>query len=224
MPISRQHCFHPASLSNAHWTLTTKLFGMCGYAVIVVALTALLCCQIVRQGNITSPSGHSIIKCRLKHHHATAGSPVKALKVVPMKQEGQLRNEVWFTCCIWSHKYQLHARIKFTIAIHATQILIPHRLNHDSILPVEAVFLGSDKVHACVAIAVSPLNLSVRRRALAYQLIHTNYVTGVLCNVCARYIQMPWCEGGDLFKWSPPSIAHAKEVLRQTLRVRHVQG
>ena len=147
MPISWQHCFHPAYLSNAHWTLTTKLFGMCGYAVFVVALTALLCCQIVRQGNITSPSGHSILKCRLKHHHATSGSPVKALKVVPMKQEGQLRNEVWYSCSTCSHNV---ARISFTVAYHATQILIPHRLNHDSILPVEAVFLGSDKVHACV--------------------------------------------------------------------------
>ena len=115
-------------------------------------------------------------------------------------------------CCarvrgVWQGRFSCalgHTRI---FGVRTIQATIVCRLSHPFILSVEAVFLGSDGINAYVQ---SPCHAS-----------GSPFFMGLLW---CRYIQMPWCDGGDLSQWSPPSIARAKEVLRQTLRVRYVQG
>ena len=104
------------------------------------------------------------------------------------------------------------------------QVMIPSRVQHPCIMPVQAVF--ADAINACVHEVLLCVYTHTCRSTHERTQPSRRWDDGTASGG-DRYIQMPWCSGGDMKAWlegrAPQrSVTEACLVLHGILRVRRL--
>jgi len=126
----------------------------------------------------------------------------KALKRVSISELQRIQRQVWQHA-----SYCCRLCVAWGSQGCQWQVLFSSRVHHPCVLSAQAVILEKDYAYA---------SLSAKIR-----MWHVLVVT--VCAVgTSRYIQFPWCGGGDLGKWLQQGlpISQAIPLLREVLRVR----